>query len=192
MPRTSHTRTRTEGEEPKPEAALQPAEEQAATNGAGGDSHGEGPAATASGEATHAEAASAPATAAAGTNGSGEETRAAAAEEPRGEVKSDGKGDGARAAQASAPTAPASTRERTPQLATVPAASTVPSATSAARASTGPCRVTTARTPAPPASGRRCAARRSTSALKEMSISKLTEVAKASASRAPPRCASRS
>src|SRR6185436_2826656 len=80
-PRTSHTRTRNEGDEPKPEA-LPPAEEQAASNG-GHEAHAEGKETTSgdaatTGEATPAEGASKEAAAAAASNGAGEEPRAAA------------------------------------------------------------------------------------------------------------------
>ncbi len=94
MPRTSNSRTRHEGEEPKAEAALPTAEEQAGTNG-GAEPHAEGEGTTASGEATHADGTTGEAVAAstAGSNGSGAETTATA-EESRGEAK----GDGARAA----------------------------------------------------------------------------------------------
>jgi transcription termination factor Rho len=93
MPRTSHTRTRHEGEEAKPEAALQPAEEQAATNGSG--SHDESQEAKPAGETAHTDSATAETPAAAtSSNGTGEEPRGAAAEGSR----ADEKGDGARAA----------------------------------------------------------------------------------------------
>ena len=50
MPRTSHTRARHDGEEPKPEAALPAAEEQAGTNGGSGETHAEAAAASAAEE----------------------------------------------------------------------------------------------------------------------------------------------